>query len=89
MQGRVAQGEPLPRVVLPRATLPRKVKGGHYDDGEESRTLRATLAFLVGLEGGYKGEGMPRDVFRGVFMDLLMPLWDPLRQKPDRADRLT
>jgi len=32
------------------------------------------------MEGGPENTGMPRDVFRGVFMDLLMPTWDPLRQ---------
>jgi len=37
------------------------------------------LAFLVGMEGGPKGGGMPRDVFR-VVLDMLMPTWDPLRR---------
>jgi len=32
------------------------------------------------MEGGPENTGMPRDVFRGVFMDLLMPTWDLLRQ---------
>jgi hypothetical protein len=36
------------------------------------------LGFLLGLEGGPVGEGMPRDVFV-VVMDLMMPSWDPLQ----------
>ena len=63
LQGRVARGQPLPRVKHRRVVLPRKARCGHYDDGEGSRKLRATLDFLVGLEGGPEGEGMPRDVF--------------------------
>lgn len=63
-----------------RVVLPRKAKCNHYDDGEESRKVRAMLGFVVGLEGGPEGKGMPRDVFRGVLMDLLMPVWDPLRR---------
>lgn len=39
--------------------------------------FRSMLGFLVGLEG----KGMPRDVFRDVLMDFLMPVWDPLRRK--------
>ena len=70
----------MPRVKHRRVALQRKVKGGYYEDGEEIRKLRATLGFLVGLEGGPEGEGMPRDVFRGVFMELPMPVWDPLRR---------
>lgn len=73
LHSRVARGQPLSRVVLPRTPLPRKVKG------EEGRRLRTTLAFVCGMSGGPEGEGMPRDVFR-VVMDLLMPSWDPLRR---------
>ena len=72
-------------MVLPRASLPRKVKGGYYDDREESRKLRNMMPFLLGMRGGPKDEGMPRDVFRGVLMDLLMPVWDSLRRKPGDA----
>ena len=39
------------------------------------------MAFLLGVEGGLKNEGMPRDVFR-VVLDFLMPPWDPLRRNP-------
>jgi hypothetical protein len=39
------------------------------------------MAFVLGMEGGLENTGMPRDVFRGVFTDLLMPTWDPLRCK--------
>jgi hypothetical protein len=52
--------------------------GQNNEHEEEDRKLRTTLAFLFGKEGGAKGEGMPRDVFR-VVMDMLMPSWDPLR----------
>ena len=38
------------------------------------------MAFVLGMEDGSGRKGMPRDVFRGVFMDLLMPSWDPLRK---------
>jgi hypothetical protein len=71
LQGRAAQGQPLPRVVL------RPLTGGHEE--EEDRKLRTTLTFLLGLGGGPEGEGMPRDVFR-VVLDMLMPRWDPLRR---------
>ena len=49
-------------------------------DAEEDRKLRNLMAFLLGMEGGPKGEGMPRDVF-WVVQDLLMPTWGPLRRK--------
>jgi hypothetical protein len=71
LQGRVARGWPLPRVVLAALT------GGQ--DEEEGRKLRTTLTFLLGIGGGSDGEGMPRDVFR-VVLDMLMQRWDPLRR---------
>ena len=45
------------------------------------RKFRFMLGFILGMNGGPKGEGMPCDVFRGVLMDFLMPVWDPLRRK--------
>ena len=55
------------------------VPGGQTDgnDVEESRKFRGVMAFLLGMGGGPKGYGMPRDVFR-VVLDFLMPSWDPL-----------
>ena len=38
------------------------------------------MAFLLGMEGGWKSAGMLRGVFR-VVLDLLMPSWDPLRRR--------
>ena len=70
LQGRAARGQPLPRVAL--SQMP-----GNQDEG--GRKLRRMVAFLLGMEGGPEGEGMPRDVFR-VVLDLLMPSWDPLRR---------
>lgn len=64
LQARVAQGQPLPRLIP---------VGG-------SRKLRLFYEFILGV-GGPGGEGMPRDVFSGVFVDLLAPSWDPLRRK--------
>lgn len=51
LQGRVVRGQPLPRVMLPRTPLPRKVKAGLYEDGEESRKLRTLLVFCPWYEG--------------------------------------
>ena len=67
LHGRVAAGHPLPAVVQPPC-------------GAKTRQRRfgRVVAFVVGMEGG---SGMPRDVFRGVFMNFLMPSWDPLRRK--------
>ena len=76
LQGRVAQGQPLPRVAWRRRAPPRKATGGQADPKE----FRNLMAFVLGMEGGPENTGMPRDVFRGVLMDLLMPTWDPLRQ---------
>ena len=46
----------------------------------EARKLRTLVAFLLGVEGGSEGEGMPADVFP-VMIGFLMPSWDPLRRK--------
>lgn len=70
LQGRVARDEPLPVMTLVSPT------GGQQDE-EEGRQLRTMLAFVVGMEGGFEGQGMPRDMFR-VMLDFLMPMWDPL-----------
>jgi hypothetical protein len=48
-------------------------------DDEKHRKHRDLVAFLLGVGGGSKGEGMPRDVFLLV-LDFLMPSWDPLRR---------
>jgi hypothetical protein len=64
LQARVAQGQPLPRLIPVGGT----------------RKLRLFYEFILGV-GGPSGEGMPRDVFSGVFVDLLAPSWDPLRRK--------
>ena len=75
VQRRVAQGQPLPHVAL--APVVGQLKGKGADkEGEEARKFRTTLAYMCRLGR----EGMPRDVFRAV-MDLVMPLWDPLRRK--------
>jgi len=65
------RGEPLPRLALAPLT------GGQ--DEAEDRNFHTTLTFLLGMDGGSEGEGMPRDVFR-VVLDMLMPRWDPLRR---------
>jgi len=75
LQGRVAQGTPLPRVTL--------VCGNQR--AKKRRKFCSMLGFILGMRGGPKDEGIPRDVFRGVLTDLLMPVWDPLRQKPGDA----
>lgn len=46
---------------------------------EDNCKLSSMVAYLLGVGGGPKNEGRPRDVFR-VVMDLLMPTWDPLRR---------
>ena len=70
LQGRVVRDQPLPCMAQQPAT-------GCQD--EKGRKLRRMVAFLLRMEGGPKGEGMPRDVFR-VVLGLLMPSWDPLRR---------
>jgi len=75
LQGRRVQGQRSPFVTLFPAT------GGQTDE-EEACKFRSMIAFLLAMEGGPKGEGMPyamRVVFR-VVLDLLMPAWDPLRR---------
>ena len=80
LQGRVLPSLPLPRVMLQQIRVPNKaVKKGRDARGEERRKLRNLVAFLIGMEGGPKGEGMPRDIFP-VVMDFIMPPWDPLRR---------
>lgn len=71
LQGRMARGQPLPRVALVPLT-----DGQNDDEEEEGRKFRTALAFMCGLGRA----AMPRDVFR-VVMDLLMQPGDPLRRK--------
>jgi len=71
LQGRVAQSQPLPRVDL--------VQMGRKRRTNDRRKFTAMLGFLLGIEGGSNGEGIPRDVFR-VVMGFVMPKWDPLRR---------
>lgn len=74
LNGRIAQGQPLPRLELtPEGP----------DAAEDELRFRGAMAFVLGLEGG----GMPRDVFRGVFMDLLMPSWHPLRKQETEQEQ--
>ena len=67
----------MPRVAWRRSAPPRKVTGSQAD----LKKFRNLMAFVLGMEGGPENTGMPRDVFRGVVLDLLMPTWDPLRRK--------
>jgi len=46
----------------------------------EARKLRTLMGFLLGVEGGREGEGMPADVFP-VMISFIMPDWDPLRRE--------
>lgn len=73
LQGRWARGEPLPRVILVPVT-------GGNKRAKKRRIFRSMLGFIFGIKGGPKGQGMPRDAFRDVLMDLFMPVWDPLRR---------
>ena len=79
LQARVALGQPLPHIALGPPMDGQN--DGKDEEGEEGRKLRTALAFMCGVGR----EGMPRDVFRGVFMDLVMPSWDPLRCKDTGA----
>ena len=72
LQSRV--GLPLPRVAAVEEI-------GEESGGEEGREFRSLMAFVLGMQTRLQKISMPRDVFRGVFMDLLMPSWDPLRSK--------
>jgi len=78
LQARAAQGQPLPGVAL--QPVPGGQVDGEDEDEVEARKFRTMLDFLLGMGGGPKGDGMPRDVFR-VVLDLLMPAWDPLRNR--------
>lgn len=73
LRDRVARGQPLSRRTLVRVTLPHKGTGGRYE-------LSRLIVFLLGMGGGSRGEGMPRDVFL-VLVDLVAPSWDPLRKR--------
>jgi len=87
LQARVTRGQPLPRVVLTPVMDDRIDEEEEGEEkGEEYNKLRTLVAFLLGVEGGPDGEGMPRDVFR-VVLDLLMPSWDPLRRGVAGMDR--
>lgn len=62
-----------------RGRLPNNAtKKGRETGGEERRKLRNLVAFVIGMEGGLKGEGMPPEVFH-ILMSFLMPSSDPLR----------
>jgi len=76
LQFRVTRGEPLPRLAL----IPATNDHTNGEDEEEGRKFRTMLTFLLGMRGGSEGDGTPRDVFR-VVLDLLMPVWDPLRKR--------
>lgn len=75
LQGRVLRGLPLPQVELQRVRKPSKAAKGRNAGG--AYKVRNLVAFLIGMDGGPKGEGMPRDVF-SVVLSCLMPSWDPL-----------
>lgn len=96
LQDRMKQNRPLPSVALiPARERHNKLgvvliflfgqwagprEGDEKVDDKQARELRSLLAFLLGMEGGLKGEGMPREVFLLV-LDMLMPSWDPLRRE--------
>lgn len=79
LQGRVVRARTLPPVTLRQLTLQLNLASGISVETEQCRKLCTTLAFLFEMGGGPKGKGMPRDVF-WIVMDLLMPIWDPLRR---------
>lgn len=62
------------------------ITGANKGTKERRRKLRSMVACLIGMEGGPKGDGVPRKVFMLV-LDFLMPSWDPLR-KHDFAAQL-
>lgn len=74
----------MPRVELRKLVLQLTLTGAISVEAEQCHKLHNVMSFILGMRSEISGEGMPRDVFRGVFMDLLMPMWDPLQQK--RAD---
>ena len=57
-QGRMARGQPLPRVILAV--------------GRDDK-FRTMVPFLLGMQGGPKGGGMPQDMFRMVLGWLRKP----------------
>jgi hypothetical protein len=69
LHGCIARNSPPPRLELVQAW---------QSDDEESRQFQKTMAFVLGMEDGAERKGI---LFRGVFMDLLMPAWDPLRKR--------
>ena len=73
LEGRVARGQPLPRVTLLSAASGNK-------KANAKGKLCKLVAFVLGMNGGPGNAGMPWDIF-GVVLDLLMPTWDPLRRK--------
>ena len=72
LQGRLARGQPLPRVAL----VPTM---GGLNGGGEFSNLRSMVGPLLGIEGMPGGEAPPRRVF-GTVMDLVMPSWDTVLQ---------
>jgi hypothetical protein len=86
LEGRMARGESLPRVELRKLALQRTLTGGLSEEAKKWYNFRSMIVFLLEMGGGPKGEGMPRDVFRGLLMDLLMPVWDPLRRSVAMPD---
>ena len=75
LQGRVARGQPLPRLVLVA------VIGGHNEGEEEASKLCSMVGFIlgIGIEGMPESKSLSASVFRTV-MGLVMPSWDPLRK---------
>ena len=71
LQGRVARGQPLPRVALVA------VAGGHDEGEEEASKLRSMVGFLLGIGDGPESKSVSARVFRVVLV-LLVPSWDPL-----------
>ena len=72
LKGRVGRGEPLPRVQV----------NEHEDEGdeeEECEKRRGVLAYALGMEGGARGEGLPREVFVEL-LEMLVPAWDEARR---------
>lgn len=69
LQDRMAKGQSLPTVAL--------VHDGHIQDSEGGCKVRTSMAFLVGLGGVAKNEGIPEELFWAV-IGFVMP-WGPLR----------
>ena len=64
------KASPLPTVAL--------VDDGHIQDSEGGCKVQTSMAFLVGLGGEAKNEGMPEELFR-VVIAFVIP-WGPLRK---------